>query len=171
MLSLYHIHHLDCAFVQIWLFFLPSARTYQFPNRKQKYGSSSPTFCLCWPLISCFWVSYAFPCHWQLPAKGHMHCASGHSLDIVPSPWFPKRNGCGTGQLSPLRLYLFRLILWQRTKWVIWFLLSVWQREEKGYFTVSFKLYIPLHMLWFVFYSFHLPVEDYISFNWIIDIH
>lgn len=81
-----------------------------FPSIRQKHGSSGPTFCLCCPLISCFGVSHVFPYHWQLPDKCHMHCASGHSQDIVPSPWSPKGSGCGTGQLSSLRLYLFRLI-------------------------------------------------------------
>lgn len=77
-----------------------------FPSIRQKHGSSGPTFCLCCPLISCFGVSHVFPYHWQLPDKCHMHCAFGHCQDIVSSPWSPKGSGCGTGQLSSLRLSL-----------------------------------------------------------------
>lgn len=83
-----------------------------FPSIRQKHGRSGPTFCQCCPLISYSGVSHAFLYPWQLPAKGHMHWASSHSQDTVPSPVAPKGNGCGAGQLSPLRFYLFRLISW-----------------------------------------------------------
>lgn len=119
------------------------------------------------PMISCSTVSHAFACHWHLLATGHhgLHfwMFREHSPLSTASEgkWVWDRPAfCSIA--SPTSLV--STASWQRTKWIIWFLLRVCQRDESVTLLYS-SCYTSMHFVFVFFvYFFIYHFEDYIGY-------